>query len=141
MAQRTKWVAQDLECRTCATAFTQRRYGQVYCNPDCRPRRESWRNATEKPKASNTERGYGTDHRRRRAQVKPAVDRHEVECWRCGELITPDPALTGDGWDLGHDDHDRTKYRGPEHQACNRATKTHAASTTTHTTPPRHWIM
>jgi hypothetical protein len=24
-------------------------------------------------------------------------------------------------WDLGHDDFDRTIYRGPEHQRCNRS--------------------
>jgi hypothetical protein len=35
---------------------------------------------------------------------------------RCGELIAP-----GAPWDLGHDDHDRSQYIGPEHRSCSRA--------------------
>jgi hypothetical protein len=39
-------------------------------------------------------------------------------CWRpdCETVI--DPA----DWCLGHDDHDRSRYRGPECPACNYAT-------------------
>ncbi|MEH6794032.1 MAG: hypothetical protein V7694_07825 [Rhodococcus sp. (in: high G+C Gram-positive bacteria)] len=40
-----------------------------------------------------------------------------VMCGRCKQLIHPQSE-----WDLGHDDRDRTKYTGPEHLACNRAT-------------------
>lgn len=60
---------------------------------------------------------YGYRHRQLRAQWKQRVDAGEVTCWRCGQLVQP-----GSAWDLGHDDEDRTKYRGPEHTACNRAT-------------------
>jgi hypothetical protein len=43
-----------------------------------------------------------------------------VLCARCGERIEP-----GSDWDLGHVD-GSAEYAGPEHQACNRATMTHA---------------
>lgn len=57
-----------------------------------------------------TARGYGTRHRGLRAWWAPRVARGTVNCWRCGH-----PIRTGQAWDLGHDDHDRTQYRGPEH--------------------------
>lgn len=68
---------------------------------------------------TTTQRGYGYVHMRTRAEWKPYVDAGLVDCWRCGLLITPRPWLKGDGWHLGHDDHDRTIYRGPEHSECN----------------------
>jgi hypothetical protein len=34
----------------------------------------------------------------------------------CGQLIQP-----GEAWDLGHDE--QRNYPGPEHSACNRATR------------------
>lgn len=66
-------------------------------------------------KGSTTARGYGAPHQRTRASWKPLVDAGEVACWRCGRLIVP-----GSPWDLGHDDGDRSVYRGPEHMKCNR---------------------
>lgn len=69
------------------------------------------------PKRTTTERGYGSAHRRERARWVPLVARGGVICWRCGHLIVP-----GMPWDLGHDDNDRSVYRGPEHAGrCNRA--------------------
>jgi hypothetical protein len=45
------------------------------------------------------------------------VEAGGMACWRCGRLIVP-----GSVWNLGHDDHDRSVYRGPEHERCNLAT-------------------
>lgn len=69
--------------------------------------------------ASTTERGYGSSHQKLRAWWAPRVARGGVLCARagCGRVIEP-----GESWDLGHDDHDRARYSGPEHEACNRAT-------------------
>lgn len=62
--------------------------------------------------ATTTERGYGSAHQRERARVKrDVVDKGLGVCWRCGGWI--DPSMP---WDLGHDDLDRSVYRGPEHR-------------------------
>lgn len=74
----------------------------------------------ERARGSSTARGYGRDHQKERARVAPLVAAGKVKCWRCGELIVG-------AFDLGHDDSDRSKYRGPEHPACNRATSGRAA--------------
>jgi hypothetical protein len=75
--------------------------------------------------ASSTDRGYGTEHRNRRKREAQRIKAGNVNCWRCGQPIPAD--APSDAWDLGHDDNDRTKYMGPEHRACNRATSTHKA--------------
>lgn len=61
-----------------------------------------------------TERGYGADHQAEREAWRPQVEAGTVDCWRCHRPIRP-----GTPWHLGHDDHDRTIYRGPEHERCN----------------------
>lgn len=65
---------------------------------------------------STTARGYGRAHQAERKRWAVLVDRNGVICWRCKLPIAP-----GTPFDLGHDDHDRTKHKGPEHRACNRA--------------------
>ncbi len=73
--------------------------------------------AAERRRGPRQARGYDRNHDRLRAQWAPKVATGTVKCWRCGEHITPT-----EPWDLGHDDTDRTKYRGPEHaNRCNRA--------------------
>lgn len=73
----------------------------------------------EKDKARGTrqERGYGQQHDRLRVEWEPLVATGHVKCARCAEPISP-----GVAWDLGHEDIDRTRYAGPEHASCNRAT-------------------
>lgn len=66
---------------------------------------------------TTSQRGYDYRHQRLRAALKPHVDAGNATCWRCTQPIQP-----GDPWDLGHDDHDRSRYRGPEHTKCNRNT-------------------
>jgi hypothetical protein len=72
--------------------------------------------------ARTTDRGYDAAHRKRRERERTIVEVGNAICWRCNKPIAPDA-----DWDLGHDDNDRTKYMGPEHVACNRATSTHKA--------------
>lgn len=69
----------------------------------------------KKPAKTTAERGYGQEHRKRREALVPVVARGRTRCSRCQGLIRP-----GEPWDLGHDDHDRTRYTGPEHVGCNR---------------------
>lgn len=72
-------------------------------------------------------RGYDYRHRQLRERMRPTVEAGGVTCWRCiANGLPPDQALIlpGTPWDVGHDDDDRTRYRGPEHRACNRATAT-----------------
>lgn len=67
------------------------------------------------PKGKTAERGYGGQHQAERARWSPVVAAGQAWCARCGQRIAP-----GQPWDLDHDDHDRTRYRGPAHRACNR---------------------
>ena len=69
----------------------------------------------EQSRGSRQERGYDRQHDQLRRQWAPHVAAGQVDCWRCGQPITP-----GQLWDLGHRD-DRQGYEGPEHQFCNRS--------------------
>jgi hypothetical protein len=72
---------------------------------------------------STSLRGYGHPHQALRQRWAPLVAAGGVRCARCGELIGP-----REPWDLGHVDSDRSRYAGPEHSSCNRATARHRAA-------------
>ena len=74
------------------------------------------RKARDAERGRRQTRGYDAafDQTRRAYQVR--MDTGELfRCWRCHGLIDPTD------WHLGHDDHDRTVIRGPEHPGCNLA--------------------
>jgi hypothetical protein len=77
--------------------------------------------------------GYGKAHKRLRADLAQRMRKGEIfACWRCGRRINP-----AQPWDLGHDDRDRSIYRGPEHVSCNRATRNRRV----HTPKLRRWVL
>jgi hypothetical protein len=78
---------------------------------------DSHTRAKDKARGTRQQRGYGKLHAAERKRWAPLVATGNVKCWRCGDYIPADAQ-----WDLGHDDQDRSKYRGPEHVSCNRAT-------------------
>lgn len=60
--------------------------------------------------------GSGTDwqHTKLRRSYQRRMDAGEqFSCWCCGRPIDPNH------WHLGHDDQDRSVYRGPERPECN----------------------
>lgn len=72
--------------------------------------------ARDKARGSRQARGYDAAHDKLRTQWQARIDRgDDVRCWRPGCGVR----LTGRAWHLGHDDHDRSVYRGPECIACN----------------------
>jgi hypothetical protein len=103
-------------CRCGRPTIRGRHHYCVVCQAAAyaRPRQRSGRKQNT---ASTTVRGYGAVHQALRKRWASRVVRGEVRCARCGRLIVP-----GTPWDLGHDDYDRSRYTGPEHRACNRAT-------------------
>lgn len=71
----------------------------------------------EQQRGTRQQRGYDAAHDRLRADYQHRMDRGEAfDCWRCGDQIDPEH------WHLGHDDDDRSRYRGPECVPCNTAT-------------------
>lgn len=67
----------------------------------------------DRARGSSTERGYGTEHRKLRAQLAPAAI--GTNCHFCGK-----PMLSSQSLALDHTE-DRTGYRGIVHLACNAA--------------------
>jgi len=75
------------------------------------------RREADKARGSREARGYDHAHRSLRKAFIPEHRAGTLICWRCREVIEPN-----EPFDLGHDDNDRTIYRGPEHRnRCNRA--------------------
>ncbi len=103
------WMTAAARCPTCGADFNRRQHNQIYCSPDCRPSNR-WRDHV----ASADERGYGREHRALRRQWAKVVAKGETHCWRCGVWLNP-----AEPWHLGHDDDDRSQYRGPECVPCN----------------------
>lgn len=95
---------------------------------------------TRTPQATTAQRGYGSKHQRLRKQYESLVRSGRATCWRCGTPIAPDAK-----WDLGHNDHDRSRYMGPEHigRECpaggNRATSTRRRQRQHQQTASRRW--
>jgi hypothetical protein len=70
-------------------------------------------------RGTTPQRGYGYRHRKLRERWQATIDREGgYTCWRHGDHIPPG---NPDAWDLGHDDTDRTIYRGPECRTGNRS--------------------
>lgn len=118
------------ECRRCHR-YSPRRY---YCI-ECREIVDKQLAAVERiRRGSSTERGYDAEHKRLRAQWAELVEMGGVRCARCAG-----PIPAGSKWDLGHDDLDRSRYTGPEHVRCNRATTTHRKARNTRRAPAWPW--
>lgn len=78
--------------------------------------------AKDRARGTRQERGYDAEHDRIRAAYQRRMDAGETfVCWRCAELGRPHDVDPRD-WHLGHDDADRSRYRGPECPAGNLAT-------------------
>lgn len=110
-------MSKSRPCARCGEPTTTRS-GPARCAAckELRERLEDYRRGTA------TERGYGTEHFRRRREWDAKVQRGECYCAApvChnpgGRWIAP-----GTPWDLDHTA-DRTGYRGPSHARCNRST-------------------
>ena len=107
-------------CRRCSRLSARRQFcpeRRVLRDRELK-RRAYWvRRARGERIATAAERGYGREHFELRKRIEVLVDSGRAFCARCGRWIAP-----GEPWDLGHDDVDRSVYRGPEHRSCNRRT-------------------
>lgn len=102
-------------CVWCGAPTPTRRHSYCAVCVLTRPRRRPSRRRDRG--GSTGARGYGSAHQKLRKVWKARVDAGGVRCARCGGMLVP-----GEPWDLGHDDFDRSRYTGPEHARCNRAT-------------------
>lgn len=98
-------------CIGCGTLYDRDATRTQRC-PNCQPAATAARNA----RGNTTRRGYGSQHQALRRQLLDAFQPGQP-CARCGQPIRAKADAQ-----LGHDDHDRSRYRGLEHVACNEAT-------------------
>jgi hypothetical protein len=103
--------------RTNPEAYAERERQKVKRRRERRRLRGGRRRRANRRKRSTNARGYGVVHQALRRRWAPKVVAGVVDCDRCGRRIEP-----GEPWDLGHDDHNRSRWTGPEHRRCNRAT-------------------
>lgn len=90
-----------------------------------------------KPPGSTSAGGWGTAHQKLRADYQRRMDAGEqFTCWRCGHLLQP-----GMLWHLGHDDVDRSIYRGPEHVGRECPMGGNTATYKRRATPLRRWNL
>lgn len=71
-------------------------------------------------KGTSTQRGYGTAHKKLRAQWEPLVASGQAFCHSAVCLMASRWIQPGTPWHLGHTP-DRTGWTGPEHEKCNEA--------------------
>jgi hypothetical protein len=98
-------------CLDCKQLYDRDDTGTQRC-PRCQPAAT----AARQQRPNTTRRGYGSKHQRLRQELLDAF-RPGQPCARC-QL----PIWTKADAQLGHDDQDRSRYRGLEHVACNEAT-------------------
>lgn len=114
---------------------------RVCLEPGCptitnRTRCKAHDRARDQARGTRQERGYDAAHDRLRADWQRRLDTGEVViCWRCAEAGKPH-AIDPNDWQLGHDDDDRTVYRGPECSAGNQATSGRYLTTRIETPTP-----
>ena len=116
-------------CIGCGALFDRDSTGTQRC-PACQPAATAARNA----RGNTTARGYGRRHQAERARRLAAFQPGQP-CARCGR-----PIWTKADAQFGHDDRDRSRYRGLEHVRCNEATagRRHDALQLPSAAPPRH---
>jgi hypothetical protein len=101
----------ERNCLFCGHRFVPKTGSHVYHNPVCRERAKAQARTVHSPAR------YGSTHKKLRRAVAVQVQAGGVACARCSELIEP-----WENWDLDHDDDDPSRYLGPSHRRCNRAT-------------------
>jgi hypothetical protein len=99
-------------CQQCGQMFEANVPSKRYCSARCRDSRRGF--ASTPRVASATERGYGAEHRKARAEWKSIVDAQGgIDCCLCGGWIGAD-----EKWHLDHTP-ERDGYRGAAHPHCN----------------------